>query len=336
MTDPKSLVDAIHGDRLSTLADERAQVTCRAIGERLGRDVDEALQLLTSAGIAAAAVGDPSAPTQRHAATVAVADARRLIDAARCLGALGYHPWQPVDGPAGAVLRHLPSPLTVARTTDVTTVVSLTRPTTRLDRLVPRRLVPDQHDFDWLGLPTPLWPAYLGIRPLRKVVGRLTRRPRDGTGLGPFLGTPLDAIAPLLDLAEVGPGDVLVDIGCGDGRIIVEAAATRGCRAIGVEHDARLVDEARRRIAGAGLTERVEVVDSHVDESSNLPEGSVYLVFVPVDAASALVRRLLRDVAPGTRIVAHEQQPLPSMPAPQATRPIIVGQAVTVAHRWTA
>jgi hypothetical protein len=335
MTDPQRLVEAIHHDHLATLDDVAVQATCRAIGERLGRDVDEALERLAAGGIAAAAVGEPSAPHQRHAATVAVADGRRLIDAVRCLAEIGYHPWQPVDGPAGAVHRHLPSPLTVARTTDLTTVVSLTRPTTRLDRVLPARLVPDEHDYRWLRLPTALWPAYLVVRPLRKLIGRLTRRPRDHGALGPFLGTPLDAIPALLDLAEVGPDDLLVDIGCGDGRIIVEAAATRGCRAVGVEHDPRLVAQARRRIADAGLTERVEVIDAFVDDSSPLPEGSVYMVFVPVDAASALVRRLIRDVAPGTRIVAHEQRPLPSAPPPQETRPIIVGQAVTVAHRWT-
>ena len=96
-------------------------------------------------------------------------------------------------------------------------------------------------------LPRRTWPAYSLVRPVRLVLERVGLRRRHEDSLGPFLATPDSLIDPLLELAQVGPDDHVVDIGCGDGRLVVEAAARLGCRAVGIERSPELVDSARAR-----------------------------------------------------------------------------------------
>ena len=61
----------------------------------------------------------------------------------------------------------------------------------------------------------------------------------------PYITTPEAVVRTMLDLAAVGPSDVVYDLGCGDGRIVISAARDRGARGVGVEIDADLVDRAR-------------------------------------------------------------------------------------------
>ena len=71
----------------------------------------------------------------------------------------------------------------------------------------------------------------------------------------PFVVTPMPIVEAMLELAAVKPGERLIDLGSGDGRIVL-AAARRGAEAIGVEIDAELVERARRRAELEGLLER--------------------------------------------------------------------------------
>ena len=74
----------------------------------------------------------------------------------------------------------------------------------------------------------------------------------------PFVPTPLEVIDRMLDLAQVKKGDVLYDLGSGDGRIVIRAAQKYGIRAIGIEMDRLLLDQARRDAQSAGVTRLVE------------------------------------------------------------------------------
>ena len=76
----------------------------------------------------------------------------------------------------------------------------------------------------------------------------------------PFITTPEPVVQAMLDLARIGQGDVVYDLGCGDGRIIIEAARSRGARGVGVEIDEVLVDRARVHARQAGVADRVSIV----------------------------------------------------------------------------
>ena len=76
----------------------------------------------------------------------------------------------------------------------------------------------------------------------------------------PFLPTPNYVILELLAKARVGKDDILYDLGSGDGRIVIEAAKQTGCRAVGIEIDADLVDDSRHNAARAGVQDRVRFV----------------------------------------------------------------------------
>ena len=128
---------------------------------------------------------------------------------------------------------------------------------------------------------------------------------------GPFLPTPTGLIDALLDVAEVGPDDVVADLGCGDGRVLVHAAArTRGCRAFGVDRDGELVgagcrcgDRSRRGEPG----ERGRRRDRNLRRVRGVRRRAV-----PQRSGPARHRGQGCGVGsgPGARIVAHEQAPV--------------------------
>lgn len=332
------LLEAIWEDRLPEAGDPGGAATCRNIGVVAGAEVDTAVDYLGEHGITAMPVDDPTSPRQRHAAAVRVGSADDGLRAAHILGELGYRTWDPIDGAAKSLHRRFRSNLTVAQTTDVTMVIDLQwdRPGGLAGRL-PAALVPNENDFDLVDLPASLWPVYLLLRPLRLVVERLGLRRGGSHQLGPFLGTPTSLIGPLLDAAQVTSEDVLVDLGCGDGRVVVGAASTIGCRAIGVENNPTLAQQARRRAADAGSAgELVSIVEADASNVADLaPEGTVFFVFVPADAAVNLVSDLLASAEPGTRIVVHEQHRLRNEPPGAVTSAVLSDNAVTVAHCWT-
>jgi hypothetical protein len=345
MPSERELIQAIHDDRLAQVDDPAARAVCRAIGERVGAEVEQALTRLTEAGIEARPVDDPTTAVQRHSATLAVTDGAAALAAARVLAIAGYLPWDPVDGPAGTVRRFLRSDLTLARTSDVTMAITLRWPPSRTATVVPDALVPNANDFDAIGLPAVFWPLYIVVRPIRLLLQRLGVRKPSNRTLGPFLSTPDALIEPLLKLADIGADDVVVDLGCGDGRILRTAVETYGCRAIGVESDPALVEEARKQAASfpAGRI-RIEEGDAIESVGTLTTEGTVYFVFVPADAAATLIATLLRSAQPGATVIAHEQHRLahPGAAHPGAAHPdaesfpMLTDQGVTVAHRWRA
>lgn len=151
--------------------------------------------------------------------------------------------------------------------------------------------------------------------------------------LGDLLSTPRSLLSPLLSFAGVTGNDLLVDIGCGDGRVLIEAARKSGCRGVGFETQGELCKIAREQLRRAHLADRVSI---HKGDAWSAPlhDATVVFLFVPVRALSACLPQLLDRLAVGTRIVAHEQVALEGTPQPDLSAPLIGDAAVTVAHRW--
>lgn len=119
----------------------------------------------------------------------------------------------------------------------------------------------------------------------------------------PFVPTPHSLVQKMLDLAAVGPGDYLIDLGCGDGRIAV-AAAVRGARALGVDLDPLRIAEAHAaaRIAGVEASAGFRRQDLF---ATAIYEASVVALYLLPEINLALRPRLLTELRPGARVVSH-------------------------------
>ncbi|WP_242344443.1 SAM-dependent methyltransferase [Anaeromyxobacter terrae] len=118
-----------------------------------------------------------------------------------------------------------------------------------------------------------------------------------------YVPTPERVVAAMLDLAHVGKGDVVYDLGCGDGRIVV-AAAKRGARkAVGVDIDPERVAEARANVRAAGVGDRVQIREGDLFEM-DLSDATVVTLYLLPDLNLKLKPKLLA-LRPGTRIVSH-------------------------------
>lgn len=117
--------------------------------------------------------------------------------------------------------------------------------------------------------------------------------------------TPLEVVRRMLELARVGPKDSVMDLGCGDGRILLEALERFGAkRAIGYEIREDLVKEALRTFEVKGLGERVRLVKGDL-LGADLREATVIAIYLTGTCNEMLRSKFEVEAAPGTRIVSH-------------------------------
>jgi SAM-dependent methyltransferase len=122
-------------------------------------------------------------------------------------------------------------------------------------------------------------------------------------GTVPYVQTPMEIVERMLRMAEVGKGDHLIDLGSGDGRIVIEAAK-RGATGVGVDLDGSLVKHATENAQKAGVGERArfEVRDFF---ETDLSRATVVAFYLLPEFNAKLLPRLLK-LKPGTRIVSHD------------------------------
>ena len=109
----------------------------------------------------------------------------------------------------------------------------------------------------------------------------------------------------MLSLARVGPDDVVYDLGCGDGRIVIMAAKKYGARAVGIDIDPRRIAEARENARKAGVEDRVQFRQEDLFKA-DIGEASVVTLYLLTRVNERLQPKLLRELKPGTRIVSHD------------------------------
>lgn len=130
-------------------------------------------------------------------------------------------------------------------------------------------------------------------------------------GSVPFVVSPNEVVHRMLRIAEVGPGDRLIDLGSGDGRVVI-GAAQRGAQALGVEIDPELVAQARKNAVRAGVAERARFEHRDLFET-DLSKASVVTMYLLPEFNLKLMPRLLA-LAPGTRVVSHDWDMGPWLP----------------------
>ena len=121
----------------------------------------------------------------------------------------------------------------------------------------------------------------------------------------PFVPTPLAVVDEMLALAEVKQGDVLYDVGSGDGRIVIRAAQKYRIRAVGIEMDRLLLDKARRDAQAAGVSKLVEfrAEDALKADISAATVVTLYMLPWFNERMKPNFQKMLK---PGARIVAHD------------------------------
>jgi SAM-dependent methyltransferase len=118
-----------------------------------------------------------------------------------------------------------------------------------------------------------------------------------------YVPTPDAVVKEMLSLADVKPGDVVYDLGCGDGRIVIEAAKRGAAKAVGVDIDPERIQEARENARAAGVQDRVTFIEGDLFEVDFADANVVTLYLLP--ELNLRLRPKLLALKPGTRIVSH-------------------------------
>ncbi len=122
--------------------------------------------------------------------------------------------------------------------------------------------------------------------------------------LAPFVPTPMAVVDKMLELAGIDKDDILFDLGCGDGRIVITAAKRFGARGVGIDIDPQRIDESRRAAKEAGVEAMVEFRIQDVMKADIRKATAVTIYLLP--ESNALLRPILEDqLKPSTPVVSH-------------------------------
>jgi SAM-dependent methyltransferase len=145
----------------------------------------------------------------------------------------------------------------------------------------------------------------------------------------PYVPTKMETVHKRLEMAKVGKNDVLYDLGCGDGRIVVTAAKEHGARGVGIDLNPQRISEANENAKAAGVSRRVKFMVGDLFKADFAPATVVTLYLLP-DVNLKLRPQLWRQLKPGTRVVSHAFDMGPEWP-PEDTQTV----ANNTVYRWT-
>ena len=120
----------------------------------------------------------------------------------------------------------------------------------------------------------------------------------------PFITTPPEVVERMLEMAGTRADDLVVDLGSGDGRIVIAAARKYGARGLGIELDGNLVRRSRENAEAARVADKVRFVEGDV-LVADISQASVVTVYLLPELMGKLQARFIDELAPGTRIVSH-------------------------------
>ncbi len=120
----------------------------------------------------------------------------------------------------------------------------------------------------------------------------------------PYVPTTERAVEAMLELARVSKNDVVYDLGCGDGRIVIAAAKKYGARGVGIDINPERIAEARENAKKAGVEHLVKFIEQDLFEA-DIREASVVTLFLLSSVNLKLRPKLLAELKPGTRVVSN-------------------------------
>ena len=175
-----------------------------------------------------------------------------------------------------------------------------------LQQLFRLTVTPTESDRERVRLPGGLSYLYSIVRPVR-LLSRYGWSGRSNAELAGYLPMPLDTVDQMLRFAEISPRDVLYDLGCGDGRIVVAAAKKCGIRAVGVDIDPSLIEQARANARRHGVETRTEFILGDA-RTVDLSAATVVTMYLGAEGNLRLADRLREQLRPGARIVSLDFQ----------------------------
>ena len=119
-----------------------------------------------------------------------------------------------------------------------------------------------------------------------------------------FVPTPPEVVAAMLKVAKVGKGDIVYDLGSGDGRIPITAAKTYGARGVGIDIDPQRIKEANENLKSAAVGDRVKFLNADLF-TTDISEATVVTLYLLPSLNVKLMPKLMKELKPGTRIVSH-------------------------------
>lgn len=121
----------------------------------------------------------------------------------------------------------------------------------------------------------------------------------------PYVPTPQEVVNRMLELAKVGKNDVLYDLGCGDGRIVITAAKEHGARGVGIDLNPQRISEAKANAERAGVNGKVKFIEGDLF-TADFSDASVVTLYLLPDVNRALRPQLWKQLKVGTRVVSHD------------------------------
>ncbi len=123
--------------------------------------------------------------------------------------------------------------------------------------------------------------------------------------VAPFVSSPEEVVRKMLDMAQLRKGDVLFDLGCGDGRIVIMAAKDYSAKAFGVEIREDLVATARERVKSLELEREAQIIQADFFEI-DLSRASVVTLYLTTSGNERLKPKLEKELRPYSRVVSHD------------------------------
>lgn len=120
----------------------------------------------------------------------------------------------------------------------------------------------------------------------------------------PYVPTPPAVVEKMLELAELRPGDLVYDLGCGDGRIVIAAVKRPDVRGVCVDIDPARIAESKANAAREGVADRIRFVEGDIFEVP-FSDATVVTMYLLPAVNIKLRPRILNELKPGTRVVSH-------------------------------
>jgi len=143
--------------------------------------------------------------------------------------------------------------------------------------------------------------AFCYLLPLAAVAADL----KPSKDAGPYVPSPQSVVADMLKVADVGAKDFVIDLGSGDGRIVLTAAKVFGAQGFGVEIKDELVKKSNEAAKNEGLADRVKFVKQDLFKT-DISQATVLTMYLLPDTVNLLKDKLLAELKPGTRIISHD------------------------------
>ena len=182
------------------------------------------------------------------------------------------------------------------------------------------------------ALPEALWPLYFLSKPVRLLQEKLSgkRSPHHEVD---YLGTPHGLIEPVLEGIGLASKDTLIDVGCGDGRVVIKAAETFKCQAVGVEFNPDQAQLAKENAAASSASGRISIHQANAVDV-DLSIASVVFLFLPKSVLAEVLPDLRARLRPDAKIVMHEQAKIDHLFAPSRSFPVFNDHGITVVHEY--